>query len=858
MPIARLCDWSQNTLRSGRESHIRGIDEEGGGGMGSASASRLAAIIALASLALARTADAQTADAAAAPANPVVAGLNHYFDAPNAPETYRALTGQGDPHIAPEDLWLEGYVAKPDPLLALILPGPADNTADVEDRCRTDYALQTLKARIAQLGRGHPYVRRWIEVQRVVFSPCSGMKAAGAPTELPPPLTVEDPALRRLQAEDRAYQAASLSFYRNDLPAALKAFAKIGHGQSPHRPIAIFMIAAIKAGSNAKAWETGDKPLADRPHSIADIQAILADPSLESIHPLALELLGWVAHDAPDQTTSTAYVKATLAALEAPTERLAHDPAARRAYALARADIELGSEHRAAEPLWLKDKQRFSLPEAFRVEDAMEDAARGDPMAAWALFPRSRVQGGPWAVYPSPAADWSMVNFAEDAAKGDGADALAWRRAALAIAATASFSQNYDAALWASVDAEQAKAARGDDQAIADLAFDFYHQVRLALASTDAKDQDGRFATALAHMKAFSFKDSTPYVAARHDALEYLMTEGRIDDARRLRDETPAAPQTAQDIAAYPDASLLAILAEDQPHLVAVLMSDAGALARPIVNSLSIKALESLAADPDTPPVLRANVARVAWARRYALGLPVDGRQDQLMRDLNPAMVKAWSSRPGRTVQPNDRAVLLDVLRSPALNIIMVDADRDADAASGDPDRPGQTRIDLMNHDDDNWWCAWEADRHSTAVETLIRNSFFAPPDPYGAIEFGYPIGLEQVDGEVAYALRGKLQPVLAASWAFQNQDPAETKALAGVASAPRLLSNRVLDWVAHPGLFASRDGQAEALALAVRTTRYGCYSDGPHGAYSKAAWRELHRRFPDTDWAKRTRYWFN
>ena len=163
-----------------------------------------------------------------------------------------------------------------------------------------------------------------------------------------------------------------------------------------------------------------------------------------------------------------------------------------------------------------------------------------------------------------------------------------------------------------------------------------------------------------------------------------------------------------------------------------------------------------------------------------------------------------------------------------------------------------------MNHDDDNWWCAWEADRHSTAVETLIRNSFFAPPDPYGAIEFGYPIGLEQVDGEVAYALRGKLQPVLAASWAFQNQDPAETKALAGVASAPRLLSNRVLDWVAHPGLFASRDGQAEALALAVRTTRYGCYSDGPHGAYSKAAWRELHRRFPDTDWAKRTRYWFN
>ena len=823
--------------------------------MGSASVHGVAAIVALLSLAFAPVASAQTTDAPNTPANPVVADLNHYFDAPDAPETYRALTGQGDPHIPPEDLWSEDFQATPDPLFGLIVPGPVDKSNYVENLCRTDYALQTLRARIAQLGLNHPYVRRWIAVQRAVFSLCSGAPAA---TVLPPPLAIEDAALRRLQADDRAYQAASISFYRNDLQAALNAFSRIARSTSPHRQIAIYMIAAIKAGSNAKVSEAGDKPLADRPHSIADIQAILADPSLESIHPLALELLGWVAHDAPDQTTSTAYVRATLAALEASAERLAHDPTARRSYALARADIELGTEHRVAEPLWLKDKESFSPPEEFRVEDAMEEAARTDPMAAWALFPRSRVQGGPWAVYPSPAADWSMENFAGDAAKGGGANALAWRRAALALAPTASYSQSYDDALWASVDAEQAKAASGDDQAIADLAFDFYHQVRLALASTDAKDQDGRFAQTLAHMKAFPFKDSTPYVAARHDALQYLMTEGRIDEARRLRDETPAAPQTSQDIAAYPDVSLLAILAEDRAHLVAALKSDVGGLTRPILNNLSVKALENLAEDQDAPPALRGKVARVAWARRYAQGLPVDARQDQIMRELNPAMVKAWTSRPGRTVQPNDRSVLLDVLRSPALNIIMVDADRDADAVDGDQDHPGQSRIDVMNHDDDNWWCGWEPERHSTAMEVLIRNSFFAPPDQYIASEFGYPIGLEKVDSEVAYALRGKLQPVLAASWAFQNQDAAELKALAGVPSAPRLLSQRVLDWVAHPGLFGSRDGQAEALALAVRTTRYGCYSDGPHSAYSKAAWTELHRRFPDTDWAKRTKYWFN
>ena len=828
--------------------------------MGSAAAREVAAIFVLASLAFAQAAAAQTTEAAPTPANPIVAGLNHYFDAPNAPETYRALSGQGDPHIPPEDLWLEAWQAKPDPLLKLIMPEPPDGAPYIENVCRTDYALQTLKARIAQLGPDHPYVRRWIEAQRAAFLPCSGVKAAAATADLPPALDLKNPALRRLQADDRAYQAASLSFYRDDRQAALKAFATIAHGQSPHRPIAIFMIAAVKAGSNGKAWETGDKPLAERPHSIADIQAILADPSLESIHPLALQLLGQVAHDAPDQASSTAYVRATLSALEAPTDRLAHDPIARRSYALARADIELGTEQerRAAEPAWLKDKSpdAFRWPEKFRVGDAMADAAQTDPMAAWTLFPRSRVQGGPWALYPSPSKDWSMDRYAMETAKGAGANAEAWRRVALAFATT--YNQNYDKALWASIDAEQAKAAAGDSQAIAELAFDLYHQVRLALSSTDTPDQAGRFDAALAHLKTFPFKDATPYVAARHDALQYLMTEGRIDEARRLRDETPAPPATAQDIAAYPDASLLAILAEDEPHFAAALRSDAGSLTRPIVNSLSGKALEGLAEDPAAPPVLRAKAARVAWTRRYALSLPVDARLDQLMRDLNSAMVKTWTSRPDRAVEPNDRAVLLDVLRSPALNLIMVDADRDSDPVDGEPDHPGQTRIDLMNHDDDNWWCAWESERHATALETLIRDSFFAAPDVFGWVDFAYPTGLEQVDGEVAYDLRGKLQAVLDASWAFRNQDPAELKALAAIPSAPRLLSERVLDWVANPGLFGRRDGQAEALALAVRTTRYGCYSNGPHGAYSKAAWTELHKRFPETDWAKRTKYWFN
>ena len=74
---------------------------------------------------------------------------------------------------------------------------------------------------------------------------------------------------------------------------------------------------------------------------------------------------------------------------------------------------------------------------------------------------------------------------------------------------------------------------------------------------------------------------------------------------------------------------------------------------------------------------------------------------------------------------------------------------------------------------------------------------------------------------------------------------------------APRVLAEAAVAWgqkadSRHP------DGADEALALAVRSTRYGCQFQGGHGRWSKAAWDVLHQRFPDSDVAKRTRWWFD
>jgi hypothetical protein len=99
---------------------------------------------------------------------------------------------------------------------------------------------------------------------------------------------------------------------------------------------------------------------------------------------------------------------------------------------------------------------------------------------------------------------------------------------------------------------------------------------------------------------------------------------------------------------------------------------------------------------------------------------------------------------------------------------------------------------------------------------------------------------------------------MLLASMVWQSNDRAESRALAAIDSAPKQLSERTIVWVEHPGLFGSSTGQDEALALAIRSTRYGCQRQGGHGAYSHAAYTLLHQHFPTSDAAKRTRYWFD
>jgi hypothetical protein len=85
------------------------------------------------------------------------------------------------------------------------------------------------------------------------------------------------------------------------------------------------------------------------------------------------------------------------------------------------------------------------------------------------------------------------------------------------------------------------------------------------------------------------------------------------------------------------------------------------------------------------------------------------------------------------------------------------------------------------------------------------------------------------------------------------QQGASEATALGALGTAPNYISSQVIAWANRR---PSDPRVPEALHLAVRTTRYGC-TDKETARWSKAAFDVLHRKYPNSPWAKKTPFWF-
>jgi hypothetical protein len=204
---------------------------------------------------------------------------------------------------------------------------------------------------------------------------------------------------------------------------------------------------------------------------------------------------------------------------------------------------------------------------------------------------------------------------------------------------------------------------------------------------------------------------------------------------------------------------------------------------------------------------LRRDVAQAAFMRASLL----DDRESAarvagLLEDLNPEMKSLVTAyQRAATADARRFAGAYLALKFPGLRPYVT-----AGVGRGTP-------LGELDSYRDNWWC----------VE---------PPQSGSAVE-----------GEgkriKAPAFLAGVQPV---AWK-------QLAALQALGPAPNYLSRTVIAWAnENPA-----DPRApEALHLAVKATRYGC-TDKETGRWSKAAFDLLHRRYPNTTWAKQTKYWF-
>ena len=764
----------------------------------------------------------------------LAAAVDRYAANPFGAVNWRVLQGLGDPMIEPStvgaDTWeLQERWKK---LAGEILP-ESQALQDVSWSCRIGYPLSVLEKRENYFGKQHPYVKQWLTAQEQVMRACG---SDAGDVALPAPIEME-PAYVNLQNYDRAYQEASIAFYR-DKEKAIPMFRAIAESKSPHRAAARYNIANLLA--NAKQPEAARK----------EADAILADPSLNSVHAITRELLGYIANQEDTAQGWTSLIDGDVAILEMPAERITLNADNKRAYANALYDIDFVGVRGKDGDWWLDG----TLPENATISKSLVDASRKYPMALWMMAGQSaneKYQMAPWSLigdkWQARLSDYVGKALAVQPSGGE----LKGPALDMLKALAAKPDDATRAELWAKAKLAMDAAEKSCGTAPETAAAGFLLQQATRLSALA-----GKYDEAVANLQSVPFKGARAYSGvALYNLAQYLAGQGKIEEARKLRDVliTPeflaGLTGDTQTFDRNHYSALLALIAEDEARWKDAVVKNNDPASDILFNFLPTRTLWELAADPAFNEQDRALFARAAWTRDYGLVRKVDGEHLELLYALNPEMreisEKVKADYP--EISPRNQR-LLTILRSPAHNTL-VSMPGGWQAESIKPD--SFTATDDWNPNDKNWWCPFEPDRQLGALRKQA--------DDVTGIPDGNSYLMKRLadvyDPAMSQAVQQNRENILAAHPMVKAVDWKEIRALTRMPQGPKRLSDAAIAWgKASKG----KDGAPEALALAVKTTRYGCNWHGSHARYSKAAQELLAKKFTGTPWQQQTPYWFS
>lgn len=797
----------------------------------------LALALSLASLAATAPSLAQTACAP----EKLNAALDQFARAPFSAASWRQVTGLGAPQADPDSPFSGSWATtdgwrKRTAELAADMP----ELQEVPYECRMGYPLEVLNARVDKLGTADPYIRQWLKSQARVLKACSG-NASATDTALPDPIEVK-PELQQLQADDRAYQEASVAFYGADKSKAVQMFKAIGASSSVHKAAARYNVANLLA--NAKNLSEARQEAA----------AILADPSLSSVHGITKELQGYIANLEDTAEGWTTLIDNTVEVLGRPAAAVTADARAQADYAAALYDIDFVGVRDKESDWWIKG----TLPENATVSKALVDASRKHPMVLWMMAGQSvdkMYSRAPWTMVGPKWVAWSSAYVDGAMAVQPAAAGISGPARDMIDALEAGTDDASRAALWNKVKAaaEKVQASCGDAPEAAAI-------TALATQATRVSVMAGKFDEAYQGLKGLPITGSTGYIdIILPKLMQSVLTTGNAEEGRRLRDAliTPdllAAINKRQDYER--DATLsnysgfLGWIAEDGSRFMEAVKLSSAKLSHPVLNLLPASRLRTLAGNEAFSAEQKALLLRAAWTRDYARGRMPKKADTEAMLAANPDLKAAHEAV--KTEFPKlrpERQWTLTILRNPRFGILVNSPDwTDAIEATK---RESFSEIDLYDHNDKNWWCPLEPDRHLAAIRKRYDDDAgLTAVSDYSADDLK-PV-LEDNAVSTAQAARDGL---LKAHVMVKAVDWSEAGKLSKAPQAPRLLTQAAIRWAKNS---KGKDGAPEALARANQVVRYGCNWHGGHKAYSKPAQELLQTKFADTSWAKQTPYWFD
>ena len=351
---------------------------------------------------------------------------------------------------------------------------------------------------------------------------------------------------------------------------------------------------------------------------------------------------------------------------------------------------------------------------------------------------------------------------------------------------------------------------------------------RLRLLEQSGKSEDAR--TSLDAV--LNVRDATLPLSARNTFLSLRMkAAANFDDFLKQALRSPSAVTfdiDGLDLPSTPESFCRSLSEKDQEECLArnnpepLLDSDA---ARVFTSKLPEEMLLQAAKSPHLNPRAQKAVAQAAFSRALLLKRDAEAKEAALtLSALSPSLKAGLAAYlAAKSEDEKQFSSALFLLQHPEFH-------PDVTAGLGREKADGE--IDSFRY---NWWCAYGP--RAQGDYNLRYNELYTPwNEPLRTI---YPD-----ESSLSPAFLNETQKAGASQ---------EWNALLRAPSGVVWLGDQVL---AYAKAHADDARVAQALHLVVRASRYSCF-DAETARVSQSAFQLLHRKYPSSEWTKKTRYWF-